>query len=74
MAFGSGDVEQAGALYEQAHQVDPTWGKPLFKLGLVALNQGDIEAAVRYFEQVIEVDPGSEEGAQATGLVAQLKP
>ncbi len=74
VAFGSGDVEQAGALYEQAHQVDPTWGKPLFKLGLVALNQGDIEAAVRYFEQVIEVDPGSEEGAQATGLVAQLKP
>ena len=72
-AFAGGDVDVAAGLYEKAHQADPAWGKPLFKLALVALNKGDIETAVTYFEQVLEVDPDSEEGAQAKTLIPQLK-
>ena len=72
-AFASGDVDVAAGLYEKAHEADPTWGKPLFKLALVALNKGDTETAVKYFEQVLEVDPDSDEGAQAKTLIPQLK-
>ena len=57
-----------------AHDADPSWGKPLFKLALVSLNKGDIDGAVTYLEQVVEVDRNSEEGAQAIGLIGQLKP
>ena len=67
-------MEEAVAFYLQAHQADPTWGKPLFKLALVALNQGDVETAVAYFEEVVAVDPDSGEAAQATEFVEQLKP
>ncbi len=74
VAFASGQIDEAAEQYEKAHQADPTWGKPLFKLAMVALNRGDIETAVKYFEQVVEVDPNSEEGAQATGLIPQLRP
>ena len=73
VAFANGQMDEATAFYEQAHQADPSWGKPLFKLGLVALNQGDIATAVAYFEQVVAVEPDSEEGAQAAEFVAQLK-
>ena len=60
-------------MYEKAHEADPSWGKPLFKLALVSLNKGDTEAALKYFEQVVEVDPDSDEGVQASGLITQLK-
>lgn len=73
-AFASGNTDEAADWYQQAHTVDPAWGKPLFKLALVSLNTGDIAAAVQYLEQVVEVDPNSEEGAQATALITQLKP
>ena len=66
-------MDEAAEWYEKAHEADPSWGKPLFKLALVSLNKGDTETAVKYFEQVVEVDPDSEEGAQATGLITQLK-
>ncbi|MBM42853.1 MAG: hypothetical protein CL483_13120 [Acidobacteria bacterium] len=73
-AFANGQMEEAITLYRQAHEADPTWGKPLFKLALVALNQGDVETAVTYFEEVVAVDPNSGEAAQATEFVEQLKP
>ena len=73
VAFANGNVDEAAEWYEKAHEADPSWGKPLFKLALVSLNKGDTETAVKYFEQVVEVDPDSEEGAQATGLITQLK-
>ncbi len=73
LAFASGNVDEAAAWYEKAHEADPTWGKPLFKLALVALNKGDTETAVKYFEQVVEVDPSSAEGAQAKGFITQLQ-
>ena len=73
-AFAGGNIDQAADWYQKAHAADPSWGKPLFKLALVALNTGDTEAAVQYLEQTVEVAPGSDDAAQATALLAQLRP
>ena len=74
LAFTKGDTEEAAGWYEKAHMKDPAWGKPLFKLALVALNTGDMEAAVSFFEQVVDAEPDSEEAAQASGFLQQLRP
>ena len=72
LEFATGAVDEAATWYEKAAAADPSWGKPLFKLALVALNKGDTEAAKEYFEKVIAVDPDSEEGAQAKATLAAL--
>ena len=74
LTFARGDVEEAAGWYERAHMKDPAWGKPLFKLALVALNTGDTETAVSFFEQVVDAEPDSEEAAQASGFLQQLRP
>ena len=52
----------------------PDWGKPIFKLGLVALNKGDKDGDHRRCsEKVIAVDPTSPEAAQAKAVIEQLK-
>ena len=73
LAFARGAVDEAAGWYEKAHAKDPNWGRPLFQLGLVALNRGDTETAVLYFQQVLDVDPDSAEGAQAKAVLAQLQ-
>ncbi len=74
LAFTKGDTEEAAGWYEKAHMVDRAWGKPLFKLALVALNTGDVETAVSFFEQVVDAEPDSEEAAQARAVLQQLRP
>lgn len=71
--FAQGQPDEAAKWYEKATQADPTWGKPLFKLGLVALNKGDKEGAVGYFEKLQAVDAFSPEAAQAKAVIAELK-
>jgi Tfp pilus assembly protein PilF len=53
--------------------MDPTWAKPLFKIGLAKLQKADMAGAIEIMEKVIAVDPNSAEAAQAKGLIAQLK-
>ena len=48
------------------------WAKPVFKLGLVALNRGDFDLAKAHFRRVVELDPASDEGAQASATLAVL--
>ena len=72
LEFVRGEIDAAAAWYEKSHAVDPNWGKPLFKLALVALNKGDIETAKTLFSQVLERDPNSEEGAQAQATLDAL--
>ena len=59
--------------YQKAAEADPAWGKPLFKLGLVALNKGDKDGTVKAMEKVIVADPNSPEAAQAKAVIEQLK-
>ena len=72
LEFAKGAVDTAAGWYEKASMVDPNWGKPLFKLALVALNKGDIPAAKEYFQRVVDVEPNSQEGAQAQATLNAL--
>ena len=65
-------MDEAATWYEKATMVDPSWGKPLFKLALVALNKGDTATAKEFFQKVIDVDPDSEESAQAAATISAL--
>ncbi|MCE2514457.1 MAG: tetratricopeptide repeat protein [Acidobacteria bacterium] len=72
VAFASGDLDRAAELYRRSSAVDPRWGKPLLKLGMVSLNRGDIEGAKEYFRLVVTGDADSPEASQATSMLAAL--
>ena len=70
--FISGESDVAAGWYQRAVDKDPAWGKPLFKLALVALNKEDYEGATQYLQKLQEVDPTSAEAQQATAVLQQL--
>jgi predicted TPR repeat methyltransferase len=71
--FAKGATDEAAGWYQKAVDLDPSWGKPLFKLALVQLNKGDKEATIKALEKVIATDPMSPEAAQAKQVIEQLK-
>lgn len=72
VAFGEGNIDAAQEWYEKANAVDPNWGKPLYKLAMVAVNRGDFETAKGYFQQVLDTDPDSPEAALAKNMLDSL--
>ena len=66
-------TEEAARWYQKALDADGSWGKPLFKLGMIAMNRGDKEAARTAMARVIAIDPTSAEAAQARTALEQLK-
>ncbi len=71
--FAKGETDEAVKYYQRASDIDPNWGKPLFKLGLAKLQKGDTAGTVEIMNKLIQVDPNSQEAAQAKALVEQLK-
>jgi Tfp pilus assembly protein PilF len=71
--FAKGQADEAAQWYQKAVDLDASWGKPLLKLALVALNKGDNAGALTFSEKVIAVDPTSPEAATAKQLIEQLK-
>jgi Tfp pilus assembly protein PilF len=71
--FAKGQTDEAAVWYQKAVDLDPTWGKPIFKLALVQLNKGDKDATIKMLEKVISADPTSQEAAQAKTVIEQLK-
>ncbi|MDP2391488.1 MAG: tetratricopeptide repeat protein, partial [Acidobacteriota bacterium] len=71
--FAKGETDEAVTYYQRAVDMDGTWGKPLFKIGLAKLQKADMAGALEIMEKVVAVDPNSAEAAQAKGLIAQLK-
>ena len=71
--FSKGQTDEAATWYQKAVDLDPTWGKPIFKLALVQLNKGDKDATIKMLEKVISADPTSQEAAQAKTVIEQLK-
>ena len=59
--------------YQKAADADASWGKPLYKLGTMAMSRGDSAAAAKAMTQVIAVDPTSPEAAQAKAALERLK-
>jgi Flp pilus assembly protein TadD len=64
--------EEAAKWYEKASTADPSWGKPLYKLGMMAMTRGDKQNAAKLFDRVIAVDPISPEAALAKTSLDQL--
>jgi Tfp pilus assembly protein PilF len=71
--FSKGQTDEAATWYQKASDLDPAWGKPIFKLALVQLNKGDKDATIKMLEKVISADPTSQEAAQAKTVIEQLK-
>ena len=65
LKFQKGDIDEASRWYQKASEADPSWGKPLYKLGLCALRRGDRPTAAGLMAKVVAVDPGSPEAALA---------
>ena len=66
-------TDDAIAWYEKAAAADTAWGKPLYKIGTIAMNKGDKDKAIKTLSQVITVDPTSPEAAQARTALEQLR-
>jgi len=71
--FAKGETDEAVKYYQRAADIDPNWGKPLFKLGLARLQKADTEGTLEIMNKLIQVDPNSPEAVQAKGLIEQLK-
>jgi len=71
--FAKGETDEAVKYYQRASDIDPNWGKPLFKLGLARLQKADTAGTLEIMNKLIEVDPNSPEAVQAKGLIEQLK-
>jgi predicted Zn-dependent protease len=72
--LANNQTDQALKLYERAAAADASWGKPVLKLGTIAMQRGDKTGAKQAMERVIAVDPTSPEAAQARTALDQLKP
>jgi Flp pilus assembly protein TadD len=70
--FSKGQADEAATWYQKASDLDPSWGKPIFKLALVQLNKGDKAATIVLLNKVIAADPTSPEAAQAKTVIEQL--
>src|SRR5262245_30589494 len=66
-------TDDAANWYRKAAAADPAWGKPLYRLGLSAIQHGDKEGATKLMAQVIAVDPVSPEAALAKSSLESLK-
>ncbi len=66
-------TDEAIGWYQKAAAADTSWGKPLYRLGTLAMNKGDKDAALKAMSQVLAVDPMSPEAAQARTAIEQLK-
>jgi tetratricopeptide (TPR) repeat protein len=71
--FALGDVAGAAPWFQKAADADATWGRPLLRLALVAVNRGDKEGAIRLLQRVIAIDPASPDATEARTIAAQLQ-
>jgi tetratricopeptide (TPR) repeat protein len=70
--FAEGETAEAMKWYQRATAADPSWGKPLYKLGLSAIKLGDKNAAADFMTKAITVDPLSAEAGLAKAAIDQL--
>ena len=66
-------TDDAIGWYEKAAAADASWGKPLYRIGTIAMNKGDKDRAIKTLSQVIAVDPTSPEAVQAGTALVELR-
>lgn len=71
IAYNGNNLDEAVKWYKKASDLDPSWGKPWYRLGLCAQKQGDTANATAYFKKVLAVDPVSIEAAMAKATLDQ---
>jgi tetratricopeptide (TPR) repeat protein len=67
------DADEAARWYQKAADADPYWGKPLYRLGQIAVKKGDTANASKLMDQVVAVDPSSAEATLAKTSLESLK-
>jgi Flp pilus assembly protein TadD len=72
MKRAKNETNEAVGLYKKAAAADTSWGKPLYRLGTIAMTSGDKDTARSALSQVVAVDPTSPEAAQAKTALEQL--
>jgi tetratricopeptide (TPR) repeat protein len=72
LSLAGGEFSRALMLYERAARKDPTWEKPVFKLGVLAMKMGNMAFAKERFQKVLELAPDSGEAAEAQTMLATL--
>ncbi len=72
--WNGGNTKEARAKFEEAIRVNAEYAPAHFQLGMAQLNEGQIPEAIASFETYLKLAPQGEFAAQATAMVAQLKP
>lgn len=72
--WNGGHTKEARAKFEEAIRVNAEYAPAHFQLGMAQLNEGQIPEAITSFETYLTLAPEGEFAAQATAMVAQLKP
>lgn len=72
--WNGGNTKEARAKFEEAIRTNAEFAPAHFQLGMAQLNEGQIPEAVASFETYLKLAPQGEFAAQASAMVAQLKP
>lgn len=72
MKTARNQTDEAVSWYQKAAAADASWGKPLYRLGTIAMTKGDRDGAVKAMSQVLAVDPTSPEAAEARTALERL--
>ena len=72
--WNGGSTKEARAKFEEAIRANAEYAPAHFQLGMAQLNEGQIPEAVASFETYLKLAPQGEFAAQASAMVAQLKP
>jgi tetratricopeptide (TPR) repeat protein len=73
LQMSQGRTTDAVDSYQKAASADPSWGKPRYRLGELAMAGGDQGSAARYLGEAIAVDPASPEAELAKAALDRLK-
>ena len=65
--FAKGETDEAVKYYQRAVDIDPNWGKPLFKMGLAKLQKADTAGTLELMNKVVAVDPNSRRSGPGQG-------
>jgi Tfp pilus assembly protein PilF len=70
--FNAGDLKGAAPWFEKALEVDPSYGKGHYFLGLIEVNAGNNAAAKKHLLKFVELTPDDPDAASAKEMVQYL--